>query len=362
MNSNQQIVSQEISDVSLTAKSLINSVVALIESTKTHVARYTNSALVMLYWNVGALINQEMLNNKRAEYGEQTIVQVAKELTILYGSGFDRANISRMIKFSRLYPEQQICVTLSQQLSWSHIIKLMTIEDSLKRDFYTEMCRLERWSVRVFKDKMDGMLYERTALTKHPELVISSELRKLKDGDHNTPDLYLQDPYILSFLKSKNISSERDLEQAILDELQLFIQELGNDFCFVARQKRMSTADNDRYLDLLFFHRGMVRLIAIELKMTSFQPEHAGQMEWYLKWLDKHERKANEAKPLGIIICAGKDQEDIELLELDKSGIHVAQYLTELPPKEILESKLHSVIKIARENYEKNLLNQNASH
>ncbi len=299
-----------------------------------------------------------MLDNKRAEYGEQTLLQIAKELTILYGSGFDRANISRMIKFSKLYPEQQICVTLSQQLSWSHIVRLIAIEDQLKRGFYAEMCRLEHWSVRTFKNKIDSMLYERTAISKQPELVISAELKKLKTGDLNNPDFYLQDPYVLSFLRTKTIVSEYDLEQAILDELQAFIQELGSDFCFIARQKRMSTINNDRYLDLLFFHRNMRRLIAIELKMTAFQPEHAGQMEWYLKWLDKHERRQNEEKPLGIIICAGKDQEDIELLELDKNGIHVAQYITELPRKDLFESKLKQVIAIARENYEKQLINK----
>lgn len=337
-------------------KSLIKTVVDLIESTKSHVTTYTNSALVMLYWKIGGLINQETLNNKRAEYGEQTLVHIANELTGLYGSGFDRANISRMIKFSKLYPEQQICVTLSQQLSWSHIVRLIAIDDELKRAFYTELCKLEHWSVRTFKQKIDSMLYERTAISKHPEEVIAEELKKLKSGDLNNPNLYLQDPYVLSFLNAKTISSEFDLEQAILDELQKFIQEIGSDFCFVARQKRMSTINNDRYLDLLFFHRNMRRLIAVELKMTTFQPEHAGQMEWYLKWLNRHERRQGEESPLGIIICAGKDQEDIELLELDKSGIHVAQYITELPNKEVFEAKLKQVILIARENYAKQLI------
>lgn len=261
-----------------------------------------------------------------------------------------------MIKFSKLYSQRSIAVTLSQQLSWSHIIRLIAIEDELKRNFYIELCRLERWSVRILRHKIDGMLYERTAISKRPEAVISAELDKLKSGELNNPDIYLQDPYVLSFLKTKPISSEANLEQAILDELQLFIQELGSDFSFVARQKRMSTENNDRYLDLLFFHRSMRRLIAIELKMTRFQPEHAGQMEWYLKWLDKYERRKFEEKPLGIIICADKDQEDIELLELDKNGIHVAQYITELPRKDIFETKLKLAIAIAKENHAKRLM------
>lgn len=357
MADKKQIIKPNILPNTKLSKKLIANIIAQIESAKSHVALYTNSALVMLYWNVGKLLNNEILNNNRAEYGEQILPQLAEELTSLYGNGFDRPNLSRMVKFSKLY-SQEICVTLSQQLSWSHIIRLISIEDELKRNFYAEMCRLERWSVRTLRQKIDNMLFERTAIAKKPESVITLEIEKLKAGDLNNPDLYLQDPYILNFLKAKTISSESDLEQAILDELQLFIQELGSDFCFIARQKRMSTENNDRYLDLLFFHRGMCRLIAIELKMTSFQPEHAGQMEWYLKWLDKYERKENEEKPLGIIICAGKDQEDIELLELDKNGIHVAEYLTELPKKDLIEHKLRQAIILARENYNKKLIDK----
>lgn len=336
-------------------KGLFEDIVSQIESAKAHVANYTNSALVQLYWRIGDIINNDILKNGRAEYGKQMLRQLAKELSLLYGNGFDFPNLTRMVKFAKIYSQQKIVVTLSQQLSWSHIIRIIVIEDKLKREFYIEMCRYEKWSVRTLRSKIDGMLYERTSISKKPEEIIASDIEKLKSGDHNNPDLYLQDPYILSFLRSKTISSESDFEQAILDELQSFIQELGSDFCFVARQKRMSTQNNDRYLDLLFFHRGMSRLIAIELKMHSFQPEHAGQMEWYLKWLDKNERRSGEEKPLGIIICAGKDQEDIELLELDKTGMHVAEFLTTMPEKDLIEHKLRKAVALAKENYSKRL-------
>ena len=357
MNSKKHnIITDKPNGVSNIEGDLVVKIIDLIEHAKGKVASYANSALVMLYWNIGSLIDQKVLSNKRAGYGGQVLVQIADELTKLYGSGFDRPNLSRMVKYARLYPNQQICVTLSQQLSWSHLVRLISLDDQLKRDFYAEMCRLENWSVRLLKNKIDNMLFERSSLSKKPEAIISDELTKLKQGDLNNPDLYLQDPYVLSFLQTTNISSEFDLEQAILDKLQLFIQEFGSDFCFVARQKRMSTENNDRYLDLLFYHRNMRRLVAIELKMTAFQPEHAGQMAWYLKWLDKYERRPGEEKPLGIIICAAKDQEDIELLELDKNGIHVAGYLTELPQKDILEHKLRQAITLARENYAKKLV------
>ncbi len=333
---------------------------SLIETARNQVAHFANTTLVMLYWKIGRHINHDILKNDRADYGEQVIKQLATQLTLHYGSGLDIPNLTRMIRIAKLYPDANIVVTLSQQLSWSHFIRLVSVDDSLKRDFYTELCRLERWSVRGLRQKIDGMLYERTAISKQPEPIIRAELEKLKQGDLTNPDLYLQDPCILKFLYPKTISSERELEDAILSELQIFIQEMGSDFCFVARQKRMSTGKNDRYLDLLFFHRAMRRLIAIELKLFSFQPEHAGQMEWYLKWLDKNERRPGEERPLGIIICADKDQEDIELMELGKNGIHVAQYLTELPPRKLLENKLRSAIEIAREKYSRlQLLKEN---
>ncbi|MFI4937407.1 MAG: YhcG family protein [Candidatus Berkiellales bacterium] len=301
-------------------------------------------------------MNKDILKNQRAEYGDQVIISLADQLTSQYGAGFDRPNLSRMTQFARLYADRQICVTLSQQLSWSHFVRLIAINDPLKREFYCEMCRLQGWSVRTLRQKIDSMLYERTAISKQPAPLIKAELEKLKQGDLMNPDLYLQDPCIFKFLYPRSISSEKELESAILNELQTFIQDMGSDFCFVARQKKMSTAKNDRFLDLLFFHRSMRKLIAVELKLAPFQPEHAGQMEWYLKWLDKHERRPGEEKPLGIIICADKDQEDVELMELGKNGIHVAQYLTELPPKEFFEERLKQVIEVAREKHERLLL------
>lgn len=237
----EPIAPQSISQIHELQHDLINSIINQIEQAKSRVAGYANSTLVTLYWQIGYLINQEVLSNKRAEYGQQVLSQMTDKLSALYGNGFDFPNLSRMVKFARLYPNQQIVVTLSQQLSWSHIIRLIVIENSLERDFYSELCRLERWSVRTLRQKIDNMLYQRTAIAKKPESVIETELDKLRSGDLNNPDLYLQDPYILNFLKTKTISSEHDLEEAILNELQAFIQELGSDFCFVARQKRMST-------------------------------------------------------------------------------------------------------------------------
>jgi predicted nuclease of restriction endonuclease-like (RecB) superfamily len=257
-----------------------------------------------------------------------------------------------MVRFSKLFPEEKIVVTLSPLLSWSKFIELIAIEDQLKRDFYTEMCRIENWSVRELRNKIDGMLFERTAISKKPDKLIRQELENLNKNDKLTPDLVFKDPYILNFLKLPDFFSESDFESAILDELCLFLQELGGDFSFIARQKRITIDNEDFYIDLLMFHRSLRRLIVIELKLGKFKASYKGQVELYLRWLDKHERKPGEEHPLGLILCAEKRQEHVELLELDKSGIHVAQYLTELPPREVLEEKLKNAIKTAREKYD----------
>ncbi len=334
-------------------KNLFNDISKLIEYAKQHVSKEFNTTLVMLNWHIGIRINQEILKNERASYGQNIIINLAKQLQAKYGNGYDKTSLSRMIKFAKLYPTLEIVATMSQQLSWSHLVRIIAIQDELKRNFYTEMCCIEKWDVRSLRGKINELLYERTALAKKPEKLIKQDIDNLHKNKTLTPDFVFRDPCFLTFIGLQQDYTENDLESAILDELIKFLHEFGNDFCFVARQKRMSTEKKDRYLDLLFFHRGMSRLIAIELKTTTFEPAHKGQMEWYLNWLDKNERKPREEKPLGIILCTDKDQEDIEYLELSNNGIHVAQYFTELPPKKLLEDKLKKAIAIAREKHEK---------
>jgi YhcG PDDEXK nuclease domain len=171
--------------------------------------------------------------------------------------------------------------------------------------------------------------------------VIERELEELRDAERITPDLLMRDPYMLDFLGLHDSYSESDLEAAIIREMEGFLLELGAGFTFVARQKRIQLDNDDFYLDLLFYNRKLRRLVAIELKVGDFKPEFKGQMELYLRWLDKHEREPDELSPLGIILCTGKKTEQIELLELDRSGIHVAEYLTALPPREVLGERLH---------------------
>lgn len=328
---------------------LIGDLRGLIEGARHRAAIAVNQELVLLYWKIGQRIHTELLHEERASYGREIVSTVSRELTALYGRGFSRPNLHRMVQFAAEVPDQQIVSTLSAQLSWSHFTELLLVKEPLARDFYAEICRVERWSVRTLRAKIGGMLYERTALSKKPDELIRQELDALRDEDRLTPDLVFRDPYFLDFLGLRDTYSESDLESAILRELEAFILELGTDFSFVARQKRLVIDGEDFYIDLLFYHRGLRRLIAIELKLDRFKPADKGQIELYLRWLDKNERREGEASPLGLILCAGKRQEMIELLELEATGIHVAEYLTALPPKAVLEAHLRTALNRARQ-------------
>ncbi|WPD23343.1 MAG: PDDEXK nuclease domain-containing protein [Candidatus Electrothrix scaldis] len=352
MGNNKSKITSEKDDQPLLSSNL-NGLIAdlgqLIDETRSAVAVTVNAGLTLLYWRIGARINKEILNQNRAEYGKQITVTVSQQLTEHYGKGFTYSSLTRMVKFSSVFPDQEIVATLSQQLSWSHFRELLSLEKPLQREFYAEMCRVEKWSVRTLRQKIDGMLYERTALSKKPDELIQQELRLLREEDRLSPDLVFRDPYFLDFLGLKDRYLEKDLEDAILRELEQFLLELGSGFAFMARQKRIQLDNDDYYIDLLFYHRGLNRLIAIDLKLGDFKAEYKGQMELYLRWLNKYERRPQEKEPLGIILCAGKKQELVELLELGQSGIHVAEYLTELPPRELLEQKLHNALVSAKD-------------
>jgi len=325
---------------------------AMIEQTREAVARTVNAGMTLLYWRVGRRIQVEILKNQRAEYGGEIVSTLSRQLTGEFGPGFSEKNLRHMVKFAETFSEGRIVSTLSRQLGWSHFKEILYLKDELQRDFYAEMCRVERWSVRTLRAKIDSMLFERTAISKKPDELAKAELAALRGEDKLTPDLVFRDPYLLDFLGLKDRYLEKDLEDAILRELETFLLELGGGFAFLGRQTRIQIDSDDFYLDLLFYHRGLKRLIAIDLKLGDFKAEYKGQMELYLRWLAKHEQQAGEGPPLGLILCAGKKTEQIELLELDQSGIHVAEYLTALPPRELLQQKLHTAIEISRARLE----------
>lgn len=331
-----------------TSDALLHEIRALIEDARRQVAHAVNAGLTIAYWRIGKRLLTENLTDGRGEYGQQILVSLAQQLERDYGKGFSYSALTRMARFAELFPDERILVSLIQELTWTHFIALLPLKDPLAREFYAEMCRVERWSVRTLRQKIGGMLFERTALSKNSPEVVRQELATLRDG-RMTPDMVFRDPYLLDFLGLSGAYSEKDLEAAILREMESFLLEMGNGFCFVERQKRMSVGKDDFYLDLLFYHRHLRRLVAIELKLESFQPSHKGQMELYLRWLDKHERAAGEEPPIGLILCASADAEQVELLQLDEASIRVAEYLIELPPVAVLRERLHRAIEHARE-------------
>jgi predicted nuclease of restriction endonuclease-like (RecB) superfamily len=331
---------------------LLGDIRRLIEQSRRQLAGTVNSALTLLYWHIGQRIRTDVLGSERAAYGEKIISVLSKQLEADYGRGFSSKNLRHMLRFAEAFPDAAIVSAARRQLSWTHFRTLIYIDDPLKRDFYLQMCQQEGWSTRTLQERLDSQLFERTALSRQPDELIASELASLRATRELTPALLLKDPYVLDFLGLQDRYLEKDLEDAILRELEHFLLELGAGFTFVARQKRLQIDHDDFYIDLLLYNRRLKRLVVIELKLGEFKAEYKGQMELYLRWLARHEQEPGEAPPLGIILCSGKKQEQIELLELGHTGIHVAEYLTALPPKELLQAKLHEAIARSRARLE----------
>lgn len=329
---------------------IISDIRNLIEQSRHQVAAAVNAGMTLMYWHIGERINREILGGERAAYGKQIVATVSQQLTEEYGgSQFSVKNLNRMRLFAERFPDLSIWTPLVSKLSWSHFLQVISIDDNLKRQFYLTMAADQRWSKRTLKAKIDGMLYERTAIAKQPDEVILHDLELLRDEREMSADLAFHDPYFLDFLGLEGEYSEKDLESAIVGELQKFITEMGNDFAFMARQKRITVDNEDYYIDLLFFNRRLRCMVAIDLKLTDFKAAYKGQMELYLRWLEKHEMLEDENKPIGLVLCTGKNEEHVELMHLHESNIRVAEYLMKLPDKKLLEQKLQKAVEIAKE-------------
>ncbi len=341
---------EKINPTEIVSAELLGDLRKIIDTARSHVAATANYELTAMYWHIGDRINRDVLNNERAEYGKQIVATVARHLQEEYGTkGFEERTIRRMMQFALQFPDFQIVSTLLSKLSWSHFVIVMPIKDELQREFYLTMAANEMWSVRTLQAKIDGMLYERTAIATKPEELIKQELADLRDNETLSPDLVFKSPYFLEFTGLKGMYSEKSLEDSLVAHLEQFIMELGNGFTFVERQKRMIIDGEDFYLDLLFYHRKLHRLIAIDLKLGRFKAQYKGQMELYLRWLEQNEMQPGEESPLGLLLCTEGSEEQINLLQLDKSGIRVAQYLTELPSKEVLLRQLQKSLAAAKE-------------
>ena len=328
---------------------LLDDIRTLINNARIRVASTANIETTLLYWNIGHRINTDVLGNKRAAYGKQIVSQLASQLQQEYGGSYNLRNIQRMMQFAEEFPDFQIVTQVASQLSWSHFLEIFPIKDPLQREFYLTMAAHEGWGRNLLREKIDGMLFERTAISTKPEETIRAELVALKRDNVLSPDLMFKSPYFLDFTGLRGAYSEKSLEDVLINELEHFILELGSGFSFVERQKRMIIDGEDFYLDMLFYHRKLRRLVAIDLKLGRFKAAYKGQMELYLNWLNKYERQPGEDSPLGLILCAEGGSEQIELFELDKSGIRVAQYYTELPERDLIIAQLRRAIEIAKE-------------
>jgi predicted nuclease of restriction endonuclease-like (RecB) superfamily len=318
---------------------LVQELSTLIEQSQQQMLKQVNSIVNLLFWQLGKRVNDYVLQNKRADYGKQIVVTLSRQLKHNYGRNFEEKNLRRMLQFAEQFNDIEIVVTLSRQLSWSHFLALIPIKKQEAKLFYAQKSASEGWGVRELRKQIEKKAYERTLIA---NTVLPAE---------NTINAF-KDPYLLDFLGLKDDYYEKDLENAIIKELEKFILELGKGFAFVDRQKRMIIDDEDYYLDLLFYHRKLKRLIAVELKLGKFKASYKGQMELYLKWLNQYERQEGEEAPIGLILCAETSKEQVELLEMHKDGIMVAEYWTELPPKNILEQKLHQALAEAKERIE----------
>lgn len=328
-----------------TEQALLNELSQLIEQSQHQVVSQANSTLTILFWHIGNRINKEILQNRRADYGKQIVSTLSMQLKERYGRNFELGNLRRMMQFAEQFDDLPIVATLSRQLSWSHFRELIPLKSQEAKLYYAQVSATQKLGVRDLRKQISTKTFERSSIANLQNTTSNLEL-------HNT----FKDPYFLDFLGLQNTYLEKDLEAAILRELETFILELGRGFAFVERQKRMIIDGEDFHLDLLFYHRNLKRLVAIELKLGKFQADYKGQMELYLKWLDKYEKQEGENTPIGLILCAESSREQIELLEMHKDGIMVAEYWTELPPKKQLEQRLHRILIEAKERLERNNL------
>jgi predicted nuclease of restriction endonuclease-like (RecB) superfamily len=317
---------------------LFEYVAKIIETRKSRAGAYANREITLMYWEVGHYVNSIVLDGGRAEYGKRIVATLSSQLMIKYGKTFDLHNVRRMMRFAEKFSDFEIVTKLSSQLSWSHFVDILPLKTDEARLYYANEVAQRNLGIHGLRREIARKAYERREIA-------NTRVDELSPLPFNV----FKDPYLLDVLGLKDNFVEADLEKAILVELESFLLEFGNGFSFVARQKRMTIDDDDFYLDLLFYHRDLRRLVVVELKIGKFKPQYKGQMELYLKWLDRYERREGENSPIGIILCTTASREQIELLELNKSGIAVAEYWTAMPPKVEFERKIREILAQAKE-------------
>lgn len=307
----------------------------LIDSARQRAYQAVNTALIDLYWQVGAYLSGKI---KAAEWGEGVVEQLAQHLARTQPGlkGFTRRNLFRMRQFYEAYPDPQLVTALLTQLPWTHnLIILSRSKRPEEREFYLKMAAQEKWSSRELERQFDTALFERVVLS-------PAKVSPLVTQIHPDAASVFKDSYLVEFLDLPAAHLESELQRGLLAQLRQFLLELGRDFCFVGSEYPLQVGQQDFALDLLFFHRGLNCLVAIELKTTRFSPEHLGQLNFYLEALDRDHKKPHENPAIGLLLCASKDDEVVEYaLSRSLSPALVAQYQTQLPDKKLLQAKLH---------------------
>lgn len=327
---------------------LYEGVTDIIDNARTQVSVYVNAHASMTFWSVGKYIIDDMEYRTYSAYGQKILATLSQRLMARYGKGYTYSALTRMLKVARMYNDKEMFAKLSQTLTWSHFIELITIKDDTKRLFYQQMGIAEHWSVTQLRAKQDEMAFERSLIAAKPEDEIVKTLKEI-NPTHMEPDAVLRNSYVLDFLGLSGYYSEEELEDAIARQLENFILELGQGFAFLERQKRFTIDGTDYKLDLLFYHRKLKSLVAIDLKLGKFKPQYKGQMELYLKYLERYDMQPDENPPIGLLLCSEGNTEHIELMMLNEDRIKVAQYLTCLPDKQWFVDKLNRSILIAKE-------------
>ncbi len=310
-------------------------VTALIEAARQRAVRAVNVELIDLYWEVGGIISRKIA---AAEWGDGVVEQLATHIARTQPGlrGFTRPNLFRMRQFFEAYRDDADVLALVRRLPWTHhLIVLGQSRSAEERVFYIRMAVQEHWSKRELERQCKAGLFERVVLT---PTKVSPVVRQT----HPQAAEVFKDAYMVEFLSLPDAYTEADLHKGLLDRLRDFLIELGRDFCFVGSQYPLQVGQRDFALDLLFFHRGLNCLVAIELKVGRFEPEYMGKLSFYLEALDRQVRKPHENPAIGVLLCASKDDEVVEYaLSRTASAALIAQYRTQLPDKGLLQAKLH---------------------
>jgi predicted nuclease of restriction endonuclease-like (RecB) superfamily len=318
-----------------TSDDRFSEVLALIHGARQQAIRAVNTQLIELYWQVGAHISRKL---ERAEWGDSVVGQLAEHLARTQPGlrGFTRSNLFRMRQFYEIYHAEEKVAPLVRQLSWSHNVMIFgQSKRPEEREFYLRMAIQEKWSKRELERQFKAALFERSVTQ---PAKISTALKQT----HPSALEIFRDAYMLEFLDLPGTHAETDLHQGLLARLKEFLIELGRDFCFVGSQYPLQVGGRDFALDLLFFHRGLNCLVAIELKVGRFEPEYLGKLNFYLEALDRDERKPHENPAIGVLLCASKEDEVVEYaLNRSLSPALIAEYQVQLPDKLLLQAKLH---------------------